>query len=200
MNTDATPSPIATPTTGTSTVSPSGSSGSSNSVLTNAQAIGVGTALSIVLILLGFGLYFNKQKDNDSSFVRSLIAISLIAGLLTLGVASLLINDTATRSTLIGALGTSAGAAVAFYFSSKANDQTAAALKSATAPQVPVPDLTTMSWNDAATALGSTALTLDFDRAGALPGTAKATIRGQRPAAGSSAASGTSIVVTLATS
>lgn len=63
------------------------------------------------------------QGDPPGSVVRSWIAISLVMGLLIFCAAAFLIDDPSLRSTLFGGLIASVGAAVAFYFSSKAADQ-----------------------------------------------------------------------------
>ena len=63
------------------------------------------------------------QGDQPGSVVRSWIAISLVMGLLVFCATAFLIDDPSLRSTLFGGLIASVGAAVAFYFSSKAADQ-----------------------------------------------------------------------------
>lgn len=72
-----------------------------------------------------------KEKDPNEqagSVIRSWIAISLVMGLLVLCAAAFLINDTSARSTLFGGLITSAGAAVAYYFSTKTAEEARAAI------------------------------------------------------------------------
>ena len=64
---------------------------------------------------------------------RSWIAISLVLGLLAFCAAAFLITDTTLRSTLFGGLIASAGAAIAFYFSSSAADKTRADILKAVA-------------------------------------------------------------------
>lgn len=59
----------------------------------------------------------------DEPIVRSWLAIALVLGLLVFCGAAFLIGDTTLRSTLIGGLVASSGAAVAFYFSSKSADK-----------------------------------------------------------------------------
>jgi hypothetical protein len=58
--------------------------------------------------------------------IRSWIAISLVMGLPVFCATAFLINDASLRSTLYGGLIASVGAAIAFYFSSKAADQSRA--------------------------------------------------------------------------
>ena len=55
-------------------------------------------------------------------FVRSLLALWLTLGLLVFTLVAFAIEDTTVRATLVGALTASTGAAVAYYFSSKASD------------------------------------------------------------------------------
>src|SRR5215471_4418464 len=64
-----------------------------------------------------------QSKDTGQSVVRSWIALAQVAGLVLFCAVTLAINAPDLRSTLFGGLTTSVGAAVAFYFSSKASDQ-----------------------------------------------------------------------------
>jgi hypothetical protein len=87
-------------------------------------------ALAGVLLLWyrrGFAFRRPEGKDAASSgegevFVRSLLALWLTLGLLVFTLLAFAIDDTSLRSTMVGALTASAGAAVAYYFSSKASD------------------------------------------------------------------------------
>ena len=54
-------------------------------------------------------------------FVRSLLALWLVIGVLAMALLSFALDDTTLRSTLVGALTTSAGGAVAYYYSTKAS-------------------------------------------------------------------------------
>jgi hypothetical protein len=57
------------------------------------------------------------------SVARSWIAIGLVVGLLMFCVFSFQLDDADVRSTLIGAVTASVGAAIAFYFSTKSGEQ-----------------------------------------------------------------------------
>lgn len=61
--------------------------------------------------------------SEPASLIRSWIAIALVIGLLIFCGAAFLVDNAALRSTLMGGLVASVGAAVAFYFSSKSADQ-----------------------------------------------------------------------------
>lgn len=61
------------------------------------------------------------RPGEGETFVRSLLALWLVIGVLALAVLSFAIDDTTLRSTLAGALTASAGGAVAYYFSTKAS-------------------------------------------------------------------------------
>jgi len=67
--------------------------------------------------------YLLSQRDSTSSVVRSWLALTLVAGVLVFCGISLGVDDSSMRSTLFGGLIASAGAATAFYFSSKNSDQ-----------------------------------------------------------------------------
>jgi hypothetical protein len=64
-----------------------------------------------------------QAPGRESTLVRSWLAISLVGGLLIFVTLSFYIDGTTLRSTLVGGLVANAGAAVAFYFASKASDQ-----------------------------------------------------------------------------
>jgi hypothetical protein len=61
--------------------------------------------------------------SHDTTLIRSWLAISLVGGLLIFVATSFCLDDTTLRSTVIGGVVANAGAAVAFYFASKASDQ-----------------------------------------------------------------------------
>jgi hypothetical protein len=61
------------------------------------------------------------RPGEGETFVRSLLALWLVIGVLALAVLSFAVDDTTLRSTLVGALTASAGGAVAYYFSTKAS-------------------------------------------------------------------------------
>lgn len=61
-----------------------------------------------------------RQDTEGDTFVRSVLALWLVIGLMVITVASFGLADENLRSTLVGAVAASAGGAIAFYFSSKA--------------------------------------------------------------------------------
>jgi hypothetical protein len=73
-----------------------------------------------------------EAGGDASSVVRAWIAISLIMGLLVFCAAVFAIDDSSLRSALFGGLIANVGAAVAYYFSSKAADQARADILQAT--------------------------------------------------------------------
>lgn len=133
--------------------------------------------------------------SNDSTLVRSWLAISLVGGLLIFVAVSFWLDDTTLRSTLVGGVVASAGAAVAFYFASKSSDQARRDILSATLPSTAVPDLV---GKDAATVheiIASTSLRVELRPP--TPG-AGATVITQIPAANQPAFASSTVVATLA--
>ena len=59
----------------------------------------------------------------DRTFIRGWLAIVLVGGLLIFAAVSFQLDDPALRSSLMGGVIASAGAAAAFYFASKSSDQ-----------------------------------------------------------------------------
>ncbi|KQR52318.1 hypothetical protein ASF88_12270 [Leifsonia sp. Leaf336] len=95
-------------------------------------------ALLVAMILAFIALLFymarmtKKKKDADTSVVRAWIAVTLIAGLLILTAVTFGGTDSSLRNTLVGGIVAAAGTAVAFYFATKANEASnAAVLKAA---------------------------------------------------------------------
>lgn len=87
----------------------------------------------------------SSQEDQvDLSFIRGWLAVTLVGGLLIFVAVSFWLDDTTLRSTLVGGLVASSGAAVAFYFAGK---QTAQAVQNtrrdllSSLPLTVVPDL-----------------------------------------------------------
>jgi hypothetical protein len=68
------------------------------------------------------------NSEPRGSVVRSWVAVSLVLGLLAFCAVAFAIGDKTSRSALLGALTASVGAAIAFYFSSKASETTVAAV------------------------------------------------------------------------
>jgi hypothetical protein len=95
---------------------------SSQTALILALVLG-GALLAGLVVILGRWVISPRRNEASSSVVRSWLAISLVLGLLIFCGASFELDDTTLRSTLMGGLVASVGAAVAFYFSSKGADQ-----------------------------------------------------------------------------
>jgi len=97
------------------------------------------TVALLLAMILAFGalLFYlsrtsKKKRDADTSVVRAWIAVTLIAGLLILTAVTLGGTDANLRNILVGGIVASAGTAVAFYFATKANEASnAAVLKAA---------------------------------------------------------------------
>jgi hypothetical protein len=92
-----------------------------------------GSVIAGIIIVVARSI--QKGPGGESlSVVRSWLAITLVLGLLTTCAAAFEIDDPQLRNTLLGGLVASAGAAVAFYFSSKGADSARAdILKTTTA-------------------------------------------------------------------
>ncbi|MFI9324762.1 PASTA domain-containing protein [Kitasatospora aureofaciens] len=178
----------------TPTPSPSPAPGGST-VLTWGQTLAAlliiaGTITVIGLILWGA----SAAKGVMGSIARSWIALALTAGLLAVGVLAFAVNDSTTRSTLIGALGAAVGAATAFYFSSKSTDQAHDLLTTSVGTET-VPDLTGRTADDAMRVLSTTTLRLMVDPTSPAPAAGKNVVK-QQPLAGAVAPKGTTVMVT----
>lgn len=175
--------------------------------------VGTGTAVAtvtwnqsllLVLILCGavlltgaviiLGRVLLQQKDSEGSLVRSWLAVTLVVGLLVFCAVSFSVADTAVRSTLIGAVAASAGAAVAYYFSSKASDGTRQDILDAAFGLEEVPDLGGLSLDAATSALGTTGFSLKVDAKSPADGTA---VVSQVPAKDTAIRKGSPVTVTL---
>jgi PASTA domain len=141
----------------------------------------------------------DAQQTGDggpsATLIRSWLAIALAGGLVLFCAVAFAIDDQSLRSTLIGGLVASAGAAVAFYFSSKSSDQARSDILSAALGTVEVPNLVGMTVAQAKGAMATSSLSLRID-----PSTAAdtATVKSQLPPANSSARSGTTVSITAA--
>jgi len=148
--------------------------------------------VAVALLSVGAILVWARSKVPDgagNSVVRSWIALALVLGLVLFGAFSFAVNDATLRSTLIGGLTASVGAAVTFYFQSKNNQDV---LDAAVGTET-VPDLRGMTEAAAQTALGKTSLKLEPD-ATKPPQNATSVISDQSPAANTSARKGTSVM------
>lgn len=97
----------------------------------------------------------------DRTFMRSWLAISLVGGLLVFCAASFELDDTALRSSLLGGVIASAGAATAFYFASKSSDQARRDILNASFPSTTTPNLLDRTRAEVNSALAGSPLYLD---------------------------------------
>jgi hypothetical protein len=102
-----------------------------------------------------------SQASGDRTFMRSWLAISLVGGLLIFSAVSFQLDDTTLRSSLLGGVIASAGAATAFYFASKSADQARQDILNAAFPTTTTPSLLDQARSDVNTALAGTPLYLD---------------------------------------
>ena len=107
------------------------------------------------------------QASQDRTFMRSWLAISLVGGLLIFSAVSFQLDDTTLRSSLLGGVIASAGAATAFYFASKSADQARQDILNASVPTTTTPSLLGHSRSDVNAALAGAPLYLDASPASA---------------------------------
>jgi len=134
------------------------------------------------------------DASSDRSVVRSWLAISLVGALVLLCAASFGLPDTTLRSSLIGGLVASAGAAVAFYFASKASDQARQDILAAATHGVQVPKLTGKTRTDVNAMIASLPLTVVASPQDA---DAASIAQAQDPAANTIIRAGSSVTVTF---
>jgi hypothetical protein len=108
-----------------------------------------------------------RRTSPDRTFMRSWLALALVGGLLIFAAVSFQLDDTALRSSLLGGVIASAGAATAFYFASKSSDQARQDILNASFPTVTTPSLIGKTRAEVNATLAGTPLYLD-----ALPTTA----------------------------
>jgi hypothetical protein len=101
------------------------------------------------------------QSAPDRTFMRSWLAISLVGGMLIFSAVSFQLDDTTLRSSLLGGVIASAGAATAFYFASKSSDQARQDILNASFPTTTTPNLLGHTKSDVNAALAGTPLYLD---------------------------------------
>src|SRR4051794_11629818 len=152
-----------------------------------------GSMLVIVIVVgggviaSGFIIWLARRslgkRATSDSLVRSWLAVSLILGLLVFCAASFAIDDHNLRSTLIGGLVASSGAAVAFYFASKNADQARKDILDASFGTVTVPDLTGKTVDEARLISAHTAFELQVDPSNPAP---TDEVKEQRPLGGTS--------------
>jgi hypothetical protein len=179
LNTDPTSS--ATPTT-TSTVSTVGTLSWNQTLL----AVGI---VALAILLVGVILIWARSTVGGS-IVRSWLALSLVTGLVLFCVFSFAIDDATLRSTLLGGLTASVGAAVTFYFQSKTNQD----IVDAATGTEDVPDLTGKTQADAQAAMAKTSLKLQVDNAHPAHDVASKVVD-QMPVANTSVRKGSTVLV-----
>ncbi|MFF9646396.1 PASTA domain-containing protein [Kitasatospora aureofaciens] len=178
----------------TPTPSPSPAPGGST-VLTWGQTLAALMIIAGMITVIGLILWgASAAKGVMGSVARSWIALALTAGLLSVGVLAFAVNDSTTRSTLIGALGAAVGAATAFYFSSKSTDQAHDLLATSVGTET-VPDLIGRTADDAMRVLSTTTLRLMVDPTSPVPAAGKNVVK-QQPLAGAVTPKGTTVLVT----
>jgi hypothetical protein len=124
------------------------------------------------------------------SVVRSWISLALVLGLILFTAFSFAVNDATLRSTLIGGVTASVGAAVTFYFQSKNNQD----IMDAAAGTEAVPDLHGKTEAEAQAIMAKTSLKLDV---GAAQPPAAATVATQVPDKDTQVRKGSSVTVTF---
>jgi hypothetical protein len=92
--------------------------------------LGSGALVLLCRVILE-GTPKTQRTGADKTLVRSWLAVALTGGLLLFAAGSFFIDDPTVRSLLMGGVVASAGTAVAFYFASKASEQTQQNLLSA---------------------------------------------------------------------
>src|SRR3954454_19504070 len=164
-----------------------------------------GSMLVIVIVVgggviaSGFIIWLARRslgkRATSDSLVRSWLAVSLILGLLVFCAASFAIDDHNLRSTLIGGLVASSGAAVAFYFASKNADQARQDILDASFGTVTVPDLTGKTVDEARLISAHTAFELQVDPSNAAP---TDEVKELRPLGGTSVRKGSVVTAIVA--
>ncbi|MFC0542031.1 PASTA domain-containing protein [Kutzneria chonburiensis] len=156
----------------------------------------VGAALlaGVIVVVARSNKALAQPLGLDKSVVRGWMGISLIIALLALASFAFAVNDQSVRGTLIGAVAASAGSVVAFYFASQNATQAQQNILNAAFGTETVPNLSGQTQADATKALGLTSFKLQINQL-KLPANDGSTVVSQQPAAGSSAAKGSSVTV-----
>ncbi len=161
-------------------------------VLVLAITAGVVLGAGLVVIL---GRKVVNSTGTDQSVVRSWIAITLVAGLVLFCAVTFTISNQQLQSTLFGALTASAGAAIAFYFSSKNADQARQDILNATFGTDTVPALKGDTKDQATAKLATSSFKLEIDPNSSTA--VGATVSNQVPPENSLARKGTTVTITL---
>lgn len=204
--TTTTSSSSSVPPTGTTTETTTTSGSSPPGTVSFHDAAWVGGTLLAVLLVVGLILALaqnareRRRHDQTGSVVRSWLAMSLVLGLLTFCLLAFLVPDTNIRTTLLGGLIASAGAATAFYFSARSGEQARKDLMQAqqnvAVTTETVPDLKGMTQIEASARLGRTSLKLEIDPAKA-PQDQTSKVTDQQPPKDSMMPAGSSIMVSF---
>ncbi|MBU2667207.1 PASTA domain-containing protein [Actinoplanes bogorensis] len=145
-----------------------------------------------VLAAIIYTFLNRAQPDAGAGIVRPLLALILVGGLIILAGASFASDaDAETRNLLIGGIVASASGVVAFYFASRVADEARKDLLKATMGTDTVPDLSTMTVDQAKAAMVAAPFSLVIP-----PGAQPADpIKSQQPPAGTDARRGSSVTV-----
>ncbi len=140
---------------------------------------------------------FASSEETDATMVRSWITISMVSGLLIFCAVALYQGDQRLRDILFGALTSSVGSAIAFYFSTKGAAQARKDVLNATQGTSETPNLVGLSLHDARLALSATSFQLVT-----LDPTADLTdkVKGQSISPGATARRGSSLIIETAKS
>jgi hypothetical protein len=139
-------------------------------LLTMFLILGIGALILVSRVQLeGKRTDESSGADGGRTLLRSWLAAALVSVLLLLAVGSLFIDDSDLRSLLMGGVIASAGTATAFYFASKASEQTQRNLLDAaftSASTIVLPDLAGKTVSDARTIVTALRLKLDTEPTG----------------------------------
>jgi hypothetical protein len=159
----------------------------------------LGSGLLVVIFRLAMeGTPKRQRKDtaSDKTLIRSWLAIALAGGLLFFAAASFLIGDASLRNLLMGGVVASTGSVIAFYFSSKASEQTQQNLLNAAfgTATINVPDVKGRSVGDARTIIEAVQLNFATDPTTA---TDDQTVADTKPPTGTSVKPGDTVTATI---
>jgi PASTA domain len=148
--------------------------------------------IAVAVLVVGVILVWARSGGNGAggSVVRSWISLSLVLGLVLFCAFSFAVDDANLRSTLIGGLTASVGAAVTFYFQSKNNQD----IMDAASGTEAVPDLSRKTEAEAQAIMAKTSLKLDV---GTAQPPAAVTINHQVPDPNTEVRKGSSVSVTF---
>ncbi len=164
-------------------------------VLVVAVTAGIVLGTGLVVILGRKVVKSTSTDQSDQSVVRSWIAVTLVGGLVLFCAVTFTISNQQLQSTLFGALTASAGAAVAFYFSSKNADQARQDILNATFGTDTVPALKGDTKDQATAKLATSSFKLEIDPNSSTA--TDATVSTQAPPANSLARKGSTVTITL---